>query len=649
MIRRRNIPRYSVAANKRRRLFDATGLALVLLHAVNCAPNQTAVVIAVDETEKGSVLPGAVTLRLDATLAGRPIDFSAPQLDIPFHDRGFTFGVAFPWPSDLPTDSTDPLLSVWATARDRQGCIIGVGCVLMALVHQGSVIGSPPDSALPPFCSGERIALRPIPRHCDDSPSLLMATPLELDQGWPGEPMPRQAPPLHLGGIGLPDRLHVTLADQLQSARPAGAQQWVIAQPSLLVLPPGPVKICIQDSDRRTLFCQEGPVQAALQQVATKHAWDPEPPAPPPALSDFLVLGKGLEPRLIVSTDEKNVTLAHAGVGAVQCPSQTLRPLLIGEYIAGERIRLASAPMDPIGAAGQVILRLRESGVSAFSLRNGYCLSDANFRELQITPPSTAKGRDLVALHRSNEKEKSLLFAIAQNTSVGLFALRPAGSADAYSFVPLDRISMPTDLGTPCALNAVDLDGDRQDDLATLFLHDDALWLHALLLADTGTVQNTVIDKVANSAAHECPTTAALTAADLDGDGCSDVVVNGLNAIFFNQSCVQGTSHGLRFVRKLLAPASPATWGGQTVQAVDLNADGLPDLIWKLGDSNLQYLLNTGRGVFTPPNPAFAIGPRRFPLFPASQPPRLALHDMNNDGMLDLVVGPVIELLLRRP
>jgi len=643
-----NIPLSTFFASKRGGAWAVIGASLYLLNGASCAQNQTAVVIAVDEAPKGSVLPGAVTLRLDATLAGRTVDFSTPQRDIQFHDRGFTLGVAFPWPSDLSGGGEDPLLSVWATARDQQDCIIGVGCVLLSLGHQGSVLARPPGHVLPPFCSGDRITLQPIQPYCKSSPALLMAAPLELDQGWPDTAMPRRAPPLYLGGIGLPDTLHLTLADQPQSARPVGAQQWVVDQPSLPVLPPGPMQICVQDSEERSLFCQLGPAQAALQQVATQHAWDPEPPVPPQPLSDFLVLGQGPNPRLLVSTNGQDVALAHAGIGAAKCRSKTPPPLHVRGYVSGERVRMASAQMDPSAATEHIILHLRSSGVSAFALPDKACLSDANFRELSITPPSSAKGRDLVALRRSMETERSQLFAIAQDTSISLFSLHPTDSADAYSFLELDPASQPGNVGTPCALHAADLDGDGQDDLAALSQHDDSLWLHALLLPDTGAVQDTTVGKVADATNPKCPTTASIAAADFDRDGCIDLLVNGLNAIFFNRPCSRGTSQGLRFVRELLVPAAPATLGGKTLQAVDLNADGMPDLLWLHSDSSLQYILNTGRGVFTPPSSALSISERRFPQFSPGQPARLVLHDMNDDGMLDLVVGPVIELLLRR-
>jgi hypothetical protein len=127
-------------------------------------------------------------------------------------------------------------------------------------------------------------------------------------------------------------------------------------------------------------------------------------------------------------------------------------------------------------------------------------------------------------------------------------------------------------------------------------------------------------------------TTAALTVADFNGDGKTDVVtaVYGLGS---NQVAVLLGNGDGTFQAPLMTSTNTAP---PVIIVADLNADGLPDLV--LGDccglSEASYLYGNGDGTFQ--------AEVRFPSGP--NPSGIAAADFNGDGLPDLaIIGRVIQ------
>jgi hypothetical protein len=123
-----------------------------------------------------------------------------------------------------------------------------------------------------------------------------------------------------------------------------------------------------------------------------------------------------------------------------------------------------------------------------------------------------------------------------------------------------------------------------------------------------------------------------LSAVDVNGDGRADLVWNSLGAI--NRTYVDLSNGDGTFRRALTAFDQPEpSWGGFTLQAVDVNGDGRADLVWNfLGSINRTYVdLSNGDGTF------------RRALTASDQPESgwagytMQAADMNGDGCRDLV------------
>jgi hypothetical protein len=141
-----------------------------------------------------------------------------------------------------------------------------------------------------------------------------------------------------------------------------------------------------------------------------------------------------------------------------------------------------------------------------------------------------------------------------------------------------------------------------------------------------------------------------ITCADFDGDGKMDVAIADGNGVR-NQvgtceiSVLFGKGDGtFRTGGTYPSPPTQASWGGapppvdggptvnpEDVFAIDVNADGKPDLIETLYDHNINVFINNGDGTFQP-----AAG-----YITGEYPRAVTAADMNGDGILDLVVGNV--------
>jgi len=111
---------------------------------------------------------------------------------------------------------------------------------------------------------------------------------------------------------------------------------------------------------------------------------------------------------------------------------------------------------------------------------------------------------------------------------------------------------------------------------------------------------------------------------DLDGDGIADKVV--LNRNDNSISLFKGDGKGL-----FTSLATPIVTANDTRDAslVDLNNDGILDLVIVFGASGLRVYLGQGLGTFASPDSYGA----------STQPEAIATGDFNDDGFLDIVVA----------
>jgi hypothetical protein len=120
--------------------------------------------------------------------------------------------------------------------------------------------------------------------------------------------------------------------------------------------------------------------------------------------------------------------------------------------------------------------------------------------------------------------------------------------------------------------------------------------------------------------------------ADVNGDGLADLVWNQLGTI--NRTYVDLSNGNGTFRRALSAFDQPEqNWNGFTLHMVDVNGDGLADLVWnQLGTINRTYVdLSNGNGTFRRALSAFDQPEQNWNGF--------TLHtvDVNGDGLADLV------------
>jgi hypothetical protein len=175
-----------------------------------------------------------------------------------------------------------------------------------------------------------------------------------------------------------------------------------------------------------------------------------------------------------------------------------------------------------------------------------------------------------------------------------------------------------------------DFNGDGKLDIAAgvggLFYTNAPPGALAILLgAGDGTFQNAALTQVGSPAG----TPIAIAAADLNGDGKTDLVASVWDVTQTNKTIVVLLGNGDGTFRQL-APITTGA-GGQAIAVTDLDGDGIPDLV--VGDccgvSESVYLLGKGDGTFGSPS-YFSSG---------SSISAFAVADWNGDGTAGLAMA----------
>jgi len=191
-------------------------------------------------------------------------------------------------------------------------------------------------------------------------------------------------------------------------------------------------------------------------------------------------------------------------------------------------------------------------------------------------------------------------------------------------------------VGIPNRVGVADFNGDGRPDIAVATAQIDQLgigtepgYLGIIMQQSTGTAGN-FNSQVTYQTTQAPPT--GLVVGDLTGTGTQDVVVpsgaNGTLSVFLQTGHETGVFQSAQHI----------TVGGEPndVQMADVNGDGLPDLIVADGTGYVEILLQNPSkpGTFGTPIkltvPVPSTGPTR--------PVRLAVGDLNGDGLPDIVV-----------
>ncbi|HKX46716.1 MAG TPA: VCBS repeat-containing protein, partial [Planctomycetota bacterium] len=190
-------------------------------------------------------------------------------------------------------------------------------------------------------------------------------------------------------------------------------------------------------------------------------------------------------------------------------------------------------------------------------------------------------------------------------------------------FTPLAPLAVP---GRPLAVRIADLDVDGLADVLVSTGHNDGSGTSLLVLGGNGQGQLVLLDQI------PIPAIAiSIEAADLDGDGLPEVVA-GQSDNAFDEVVLLHNGGLFDFTAELL-PVGP---NPLEVELVDIDLDGVRDLLTPLGSGELVALKNDGQAGFTP-----------LPF--ASAPTRPVPFGTTSSAVLDLDGDSLPELLMVTP
>jgi hypothetical protein len=173
----------------------------------------------------------------------------------------------------------------------------------------------------------------------------------------------------------------------------------------------------------------------------------------------------------------------------------------------------------------------------------------------------------------------------------------------------------------PWFVTAADVNGDGKTDLVTAdsnFFHEGQSSVSVLLGNGDGTFQG----RIANAPdPGDVPLSVAV--ADLNGDGKPDLVVSNQDYVIVMLGNGDGT-----FQNQQPFAVGPASH--YSVAVADLNGDGKPDLVVTNNGNTVSVLLGNGDGTFKNPT-TLSVGP--------GVPYSVALADVNGDGKTDIVTA----------
>lgn len=243
-----------------------------------------------------------------------------------------------------------------------------------------------------------------------------------------------------------------------------------------------------------------------------------------------------------------------------------------------------------------------------------------------IAVPEEVQGYDIVVADFTGDCNADILVPGYQDGSPTVDLL--VSNGDGTFQAP---VQLPTQDENVLSLVAADFNRDGKLDFAEFNLSaESGAGVQVSLGTSTGFSPPTTFDA---GDEQSYPTeTRGLAAADLDGDGASELLL----ASPSKGACVlKNDGHG-QFEGAPICYAATLNYSGDTIAAGDVNGDGKPDIVLGNGESVtsdngsvIDVFLNKGDGTFGAP---VAVP------FPGAFYGAVALVDTNNDKKLDLVV-----------
>lgn len=632
-----------------------------------CSCSQSVqVVLRVMDPDGDTLLKESSWVEVGAFLGGSPGQNERPRFEVPQNTSAFTLGLAFDWTTELSLLPNGARLSVWAGALDASGCLIGYGRTELQ-IENGGVVETCPEGSQS-GCSLRNITLSRIERTCE-RPVLVSAQPKFVDEKALGHSSAGDGfgTAVSLDGFGLTENVRVRVGNVVQQA--------VLAGPERLLIPnfhipddtvPGPLCIQLYEGEQQLMNDAvaglRGDGKCSRQALVSVHTNE-----------TILALSLRSSMKEVFSIDPPQDTQHEVIDQVVLDNPNGDRKLVLVEtrsrtsYDPTTELQLRVLNIDSCG-------RIQRSQLIEFP--TSFKPSVANRVRLLAGNVDNSNSTDLVVvttigtvtyLHQTGDIYKAsrqVEFGGIDGRLIdvnldGMDDLILAG-ADLQLHLATGTESSPFQVACtavpriswPCALTTADYDRDGSTDVALIAYNEDTsnLSVHAIL-TEGGRLK--VAKKIITIPGPlslrigSCPLSAGLVSSDFDRDGWPDLAINGNDTILLNH-----LSAGLLADRWFsetpfyVGFASNRLSGGSAMIAADMNADTLPDLVYTWGSQRFLVLRNAGR---TTPS-QFAepefIDTNSFWPVPNNHPRRLSAHDMDADGFEDLVMGPTIERII---